>query len=98
MAIIISLRKVRLPCTFNHPLTSSDKRCETGDYHLADFEGLNDRITSSSFSQRRADFRDGVSTRDDDCCAITALGESDCDAAHIIPRCKGDEVPFRILL
>ena len=95
MAIIILLRKVSSRL---HLQPSSDKRCETGDYHLANFEGLNDQITTSSITERRADFHDDVSKRDGGGCVFTGMGAAECDAAHIIPRWKGDEVSFRILL
>jgi len=61
---------------------------------LADLQGLNDHITSSSLTQRGADFREHISDRDGDHCVATAVEAEDCDAAHIIPLSKGDEVLF----
>jgi len=78
-----------MPNTSNYPLLT--KRCATGSYHLVDFYGLIDHITSSSLTQRRSTFRNDVSLRDAGCCVITQNYASLCDAAHIIPHCKGDE-------
>jgi hypothetical protein len=67
-----------------------------GDYHLVDYQALNDRITSSEQTTRRSDFRRSIIQRDGDFCVITGTPGPICDAAHIIPRSKGDEVPFKI--
>ncbi|KAI0002169.1 hypothetical protein BJV74DRAFT_894451 [Russula compacta] len=63
-----------------------------GDYRLVDLNGLNDQITTTSLTQHRSDFHHhDVAVRDGDCCVITKIEASICDAAHIIPHSKGDE-------
>jgi hypothetical protein len=57
-----------------------------------DYEGLNDRITTTEGTERRWDFRQDVIQRDGPACVITQMEEEDCDAAHLIPHSKGDEV------
>jgi len=69
-----------------------------GVYHLVDHQGLNDRTTSSVLTERGYRFRSAVTLRDGNRCVITRCDASCCDAAHIIPHSKGDDVPFRILL
>ena len=66
-------------------------RCETGNYHLADPQGLSDRITSSSLTQRGTNFRQHISDRDGDRCVVTAIEARQCDAVHIISLKKVDE-------
>jgi len=68
------------------------------DFILVDYNGLNDQITSSAQMQCRSNFRDNVIERDGSFCVITQEPASDCDAAHIIPRSKGHEVTFKIIL
>jgi hypothetical protein len=55
-----------------------------------DYEGLNDKITSTGQTPRRENFRGEIQDRDGLFCVVTRAGK--CDAAHIIPRSKGDEV------
>jgi len=74
-------------------------RCyETGNCHFADPQGLNDRVTSSSLTERRNNFRRDVALRDGNRCVVTATEFIECQAAHIIPLRKGNEVLFRMLL
>ena len=61
---------------------------------LLDYEGLNDRLTSTAQTPRSADFRDDVARRDGHTCAISQVAEEHCDAAHLIPRSKGEQVRF----
>ncbi|KAH7886550.1 hypothetical protein F5I97DRAFT_1926849 [Phlebopus sp. FC_14] len=62
----------------------------TEQFHLVDYNALNDRVTSSGLTPGRAGFRDNILNRDGPC-VITRADSRICDAAHIIPRCKGDE-------
>jgi len=70
-----------------------------GEYHLVDLYGFNDRITGSSgssgsvLSESRVNFCDGVRGRDGHC-VVTEIHYLLCDAAHILPHSKGDEVSF----
>jgi hypothetical protein len=59
---------------------------------FVDHEGLNEQLTSTSLTPHRYDFRQGIIRRDGSFCVITQDPASYCDAAHLIPRCKGDEV------
>ena len=61
-----------------------------GDYHL-----MNDRITSSDQTPRSSRFRQDVMARDGPACVFTRFDDSVCDAAHLLPRSKGDEVCIR---
>jgi hypothetical protein len=57
-----------------------------------DCNTLNDQITSSS---DQTDWHDNVEQdvlQRDGFCVVTGLCAEDCDAAYIIPKCKGDEV------
>jgi hypothetical protein len=65
-----------------------------GDCAFVDHLGLNDRITTSVATTRREDFRVEVIRRDGPACVVTAVEECVCDAAHLIPHRKGDEVRF----
>ena len=65
-----------------------------GPCTFVDIEGLNDRITTTEGTARRRAFRDDVLRRDGPACVVTQVGERDCDAAHLIPHSKGDEVRF----
>ena len=40
------------------------------------------------------DFRDDVINRDGPVCVVTKLEAAHCDAVHLIPHSKGDEVRF----
>jgi hypothetical protein len=65
-----------------------------GDCVFVDRLGLNDRITSSVMTTRRGNFREAVIGRDGPACVVTATEFSDCDAAHLIPHSRGDDVRF----
>ncbi|KAH7886575.1 hypothetical protein F5I97DRAFT_1926900 [Phlebopus sp. FC_14] len=62
----------------------------TEQFHLVDYNALNDRVTSSDITPGRAGFRGKILNRDGSC-VITRAHNRICDASHIIPRCKGDE-------
>ena len=58
----------------------------------ADLEmGCTTVITSSEATPRRTQFRSDVIERDR-VCVLTGFGEHNCDAAHLLPHSKGDEV------
>jgi hypothetical protein len=61
-------------------------------YVYVDYLVLNDRVTSSTQTQSREEFHDNVIERDGPFCIITREAARFCDASHIIPRSKGDEV------
>ena len=63
-----------------------------GNYHFIDHNALNDRITSTVKTERSAVFRSSVMERDGSVCVVTGNAANLCDAAHIIPKNKGDEV------
>jgi hypothetical protein len=65
-----------------------------GSSAFVDHESLNDRITTTEGTIRRGNFRDDVVRRDGCACVVTEEGEYDCEAAHLIPQSKGDEVRF----
>jgi hypothetical protein len=59
---------------------------------LIDPAGLDDRTSdASSLSTRRANFRQDVLDRDETC-VLTSTSARLCQACHIIPHAKGDEV------
>jgi hypothetical protein len=72
-----------------HSVSTSPGRCA-----FVDYEALNDRITTNEGTARRRDFRDNVVQRDGPACVVTQADSSACDAAHLIPHSKGDEVRF----
>jgi hypothetical protein len=65
---------------------------------FVDYEALNDRITSTAETNtpRLGSFRQNVMNRDGELCIITRESEQFCEAAHLIPKCKGDEVFFLV--
>jgi hypothetical protein len=66
-----------------------------GDFIFGDCNGSNDRITSSTQTRCRSSFRRHVNGP---FCVITQQTAEACDAAHIIPQIKGDEVLFKKVL
>ena len=65
-----------------------------GDLVFVDHQGLNEQLTSSAQTARRGSFRNDVIRRDGPACVVTKAEKADCDAAHLIPHSKGDEVRF----
>jgi hypothetical protein len=59
-----------------------------------DCEGLNDRRTTTDWTIQHRDFREDVIRRDGHACVVTQEEEPQCDAVHLIPHRKGDEVRF----
>jgi hypothetical protein len=72
-----------------HSVSTSPGHCA-----FVDYEALNDRITTSEGTIRRQGFREDIIRRDGPACVITGVEKDDCDAAHLIPHSKGDEVRF----
>ena len=72
-----------------HSVSTSPEDCV-----FVDHEGLNERLTSTQLTLRRASFRRDVIQRDGFACVVTQEVGKNCDAAHLIPRGKGDEVRF----
>ncbi|KAH9072334.1 hypothetical protein EDB83DRAFT_2362411 [Lactarius deliciosus] len=70
----------------------------SGSCIFVDYNGLNETLTSTDSTPCRHDFRDEVIKRDGESCTITGQSADICDAAHIIPRCKSDEVVFAIIV
>ena len=63
-------------------------------HHLIDCLGINEIVSSTSISTAttgRRDFTDRVWARDQTC-VITGAPQLICQAAHLIPRSKGDNV------
>jgi hypothetical protein len=58
---------------------------------FVDIAGLNDRVTPSVLTRRGGEFREQIVQRDGSC-VITGKRAGRCDAAHLIPRVKGDMV------
>lgn len=56
--------------------------------------GGHTHITSSVSTPRRNDFREDVAERDGGRCLLTKLEATYCDAVHILPLSKGDEVCY----
>ncbi|KAI9467417.1 hypothetical protein BJY52DRAFT_1238401 [Lactarius psammicola] len=69
----------------------------SGDCIFVDYEGLNDRVTSTVPSDCPNDFRDDIIARDGTACIVTRHSAEHCDAAHLIPRSKGDGYIQRVV-
>jgi hypothetical protein len=62
------------------------------DPRLVDVYAMDDRTSDASdLTSRRADFRQGVIARDSTC-VITGQPPNLCDACHIVPHSKGNNV------
>jgi hypothetical protein len=70
-----------------HSVSTSPGPCA-----FVDYEGLNDRTSTTEGTTRRQVFRDDVIRRDGPACVVTQVGADDCVAAHLIPHSKGDGV------
>ena len=65
-----------------------------GPCAYVDYQGLNDRITTSDgtqVTQHDDDFRKDVIRRDGQACVITRQAEAYYDAAHLIAFAMGDQ-------
>jgi hypothetical protein len=72
-----------------HSVSTSPEACA-----FVDHEGLNDRSTSTELTLRRHNFRGDVIRRDGHACVVTGTEGENCDAVHLIPWSKGEEVRF----
>ena len=72
-----------------HSVSTSPEACV-----FVDHKGLNERLTSTQQTPRRTTFRRDVVRRDGFTCVVTHQDGKNCDAAHLIPRGKGNEVSF----
>jgi hypothetical protein len=70
-----------------HSVSTSPGPCD-----FVDYEGLNDRITTTEGTTHHQLFRGDVIRRDGPACVVTQVGADDCVAAHLIPHSKGDGV------
>jgi len=61
-------------------------------YIFIDYQGLNERVTSSALTQRSGHFRREVRERDGEFCIVMKETAHNCDAAHLIAKSKGDDV------
>ena len=68
-----------------------------GTFIFVDPYCLDEKMTSAAHTTRRTSFRTEIVKRDGPSCVVTALGESDCEAAHFMPFSKGDEVTTMII-
>ncbi|KAG6819924.1 hypothetical protein H0H93_007395 [Arthromyces matolae] len=66
------------------------------EHAFIDIDGLNDRVTYSRPSPRRAKLRRDIVERDG-CCVISHYGPELAEAVHIIPHSKGGEYIWRIV-
>lgn len=67
-----------------------------GDYHFIDYHGMNNRINSQHTSHSSG-FRAEVMARDGPVCVFTGISDEACDATHLLPQGKGNEV-FHLLI
>ena len=74
-----------------HSVSTSSDRCA-----FVDHEGLNDRITTTEGTTGLRSFRADIIRRDGPACVVTQIEEDHCDAAHLIPHSRGDEVRFMV--
>jgi len=65
------------------------------DPQLVDTQGINDRVSDlySNANESHAEFAGAITERDERC-VMSGRVRLFCDAAHLIPRSKGDEVRF----
>ncbi|KAN0082622.1 hypothetical protein V8E55_008417 [Tylopilus felleus] len=66
------------------------------DCIFVDYEGFDDRITSTNQTFGRAGFR-RIIIRRDGSCVVTKEPAGNCDAAHLIPWSKGDEYIAKVV-
>ena len=73
-------------------MNTSSESCIFVDHH-----GLDEKITTTTLTPRRHAFRDDALQRDAFCVA-TGEPAQFCDATHLAPKSKGDDVTFVIIL
>jgi hypothetical protein len=72
-----------------HCVSTSPEDCA-----FIDHQGSNDQLTSSELTHCRQGFRTDVIRRGGHACVVTQVAGVLCDAVHLIPRSKGEEVRF----
>ena len=65
---------------------------------FVDHHGLDDKITTTTLTPRRRDFRADAVVRDGPFCVATGLEAKYCDATHLAPKSKGHDVTFLVIL
>ena len=89
LAIITTYRKVS---HFQQIETCHSSLVIDNDSRLLDPNLMDDRTSyTSDVTSRRVHFRDDVVNRDRRC-VVTGTGPTQCEACHIIPHAKGDQV------
>lgn len=63
-----------------------------GDYRLIDFHAMDSGITSTAQTPRSLDFRGRIMERDGSACVFTRMSSMVSQAAHLLPKSKGDGV------
>lgn len=66
-----------------------------GDYNFIDCNLINEQIISSEETQHSSRFRSQIMERDGSVCIFTGGKASICQAAHLLPRSKGDKVSIQ---
>ena len=69
----------------------------SGSCIFVDYSAINERVTNSEQTNHCTNFRRDVVQRDGRCMA-TQCGAHYCDAAHLIPYGKGDDVRIFIII
>src|SRR6266404_2761901 len=96
LIILPKLTTILLRVIFTDPIfVASLIYAPIGDYHLIDHNAMNDRMTSSEQTPRSSHFCSDVMARDGTVCVFTGDDDNMCDAAHLLPKSKGDEVCIR---
>ena len=74
-------------------MNTSLETCIFVDYH-----GRDEKITTTTQTPCHYAFRDNALERDGPFCVITKVPTDICDAVHLVPKSKGDDVRFMIIL
>jgi hypothetical protein len=80
-----------------HVVSISPGHCAFVDYECLDDRSYHTSTTTEESTDSTTscrDFRDDVVRRDGPACVVTKMEEYICDAVHLIPHSKGDEVRF----
>ena len=67
-------------------------------FTFVDYHGLDEKITTTAQTPCRRAFRDDALERDGPFCVVTEVPTDICDAVHLVPQSKGDDVRFMIIL
>jgi hypothetical protein len=91
---VLTQRSTLDPQVLFHVVCGIVAQHSPGEFMFVDLDGLNDEVTLSTDEPGcSTDFRRNIVERDK-YCVITREVTVDCDAAHLIPSCKGNEVTF----